>query len=149
MTLLANPDFAILLMLAGGLLICLECNLPGTIIPGAVGTLCLLIGAFSLSRLPLRPFSVVLLVAFVALIFLETRIATYGIFAIIGSCSLSFGLSTLLNNPTTTQHIHLAVAIPAGIVFGIVSFSLASIARRARCNKIRNDPNDTLWGEPE
>ena len=35
---LMNPDLAVLMLVVGGLLIYLEFNAPGTIVPGALGT---------------------------------------------------------------------------------------------------------------
>ena len=45
---LTNPDIAVLLLVLGGLLIYLEFNVPGTVVPGSLGTL------FVLAQ-PLRP----------------------------------------------------------------------------------------------
>ncbi len=43
---LINPNIALLLLVGGALLIYLEFNTPGTIVPGALGTLMVLLGVF-------------------------------------------------------------------------------------------------------
>ncbi len=45
LTRLASPDLAVLLVIVGGLLIYLEFNVPGTIVPGALGTLLVLLAS--------------------------------------------------------------------------------------------------------
>ncbi|HSZ16400.1 MAG TPA: hypothetical protein VK764_04830, partial [Terracidiphilus sp.] len=51
---LVNPNIALLLLVGGALLIYLEFNTPGTIVPGALGTLMVLLGIFGLDLLPIR-----------------------------------------------------------------------------------------------
>jgi membrane-bound serine protease (ClpP class) len=60
---LANPNLALLLLVGGALLIYLEFNIPGTIVPGALGTVMVLLAIFSLDLLPIRHTAVLLLLA--------------------------------------------------------------------------------------
>ncbi len=60
---LINPNIALLFLVGGALLIYLEFNVPGTIVPGALGTLMVLLAIFALGLLPIRFTSVLLLVA--------------------------------------------------------------------------------------
>jgi len=140
LTRLANPDLAVLLVVAGGLLIYLEFNVPGTVVPGALGTLCVLLGAFGLNLLPLRHTAIALVIAAVALIVLEAKFASHGILATVGIGCLVFGLATLVDGPAPELRVHLATAIGAGVGFGCISFFLAWIALRARRNKVLTGP---------
>ena len=58
-----NPDLAVLMLVIGGLLIYLEFNAPGTIVPGALGTLLVLLSLFALNLLPVHYTAVMLLLA--------------------------------------------------------------------------------------
>jgi len=136
LTRLANPDLAVLLLVAGALLIYLEFNVPGTIVPGALGTLLLLLGAFGLNLLPVRHTAVALLLAAVVLIVLEAKFTSHGVLAAAGIGCLVFGLATLVDAPIAELRVHLSTAIACGVGFGAVSFFLASIALRARRNKV-------------
>ncbi len=51
---LVNPNIALLFLVGGALLIYLEFNTPGTIVPGALGTLMVLLAIFALNLLPIR-----------------------------------------------------------------------------------------------
>ncbi len=140
LTRLANPDLAVLLLVAGALLIYLEFNVPGTIVPGALGTLLLLLGAFGLNLLPVRHTAVALLLAAVVLIVLEAKFTSHGILAAAGIGCLIFGLATLVDAPIAELRVHLSTAISCGLGFGGISFFLAWIALRARRNKVLTGP---------
>ena len=137
---LTSPDFAVLLLVIGGMLIYLEFNVPGTVVPGALGTLLVLLGLFGLNLLPIRHTAVLLLVAALVMIALETKFASHGVLALAGIVSLVFGLATLVDGPIVELRVHLATALGAGVGFGVVSFSLAWLALRARRSKILLGP---------
>ena len=143
---LTNPDFAVGLFVLGCLLIYLEFNVPGTVVPGAIGTLFVLLGLFGLNLLPVRHTAVVLLLAALVMILLETKFASHGILALAGTVSLVFGLATLVDGPIPELQVHNSVAIGAGIGFGIISFGLAFIALRAHRNKVLLGPQAMVGG---
>jgi membrane-bound serine protease (ClpP class) len=143
---LTNPDFAVCLLVLGGLLIYLEFNVPGTVVPGSIGTLFILLGLFGLNLLPVRHTAVVLLLAALVMMVLETKFASHGILALAGTVSLVFGLATLVNGPIPELRVHAGVAIGAGIGFGLISFGLAFIALRARRNKVLLGPQAMIGG---
>jgi len=128
--LLASPTHAVLLLLAGLLLLYLECNRPGSVFPGALGILLSLLGIFGLSHLQLRSLGLLLLLAAGTAILIEIRLPSSLLLAPAGIVALTLGLATLTEPP-----LPLSVAILSGIGFGTLSFALARIARRARTNK--------------
>src|SRR5277367_1148740 len=85
---LANPNIALLLLVGGALLIYLEFNIPGTIVPGALGTVMVLLAIFSLDLLPIRHTAVFFLMAAVVLMALELKFASHGVLAMAGIASL-------------------------------------------------------------
>lgn len=144
LTRLTDPNLAVLLLVLGGLLIYLEFNVPGTIIPGSFGTLLVLLSLFGLNLLPIRHTAVLLLIASVVLMFLETKFASHGMLALAGTVSLVFGLATLVNSPVPELQVHTGTALGAGIGFGAISFGLAWIALRARRGKVLTGPQAML-----
>jgi membrane-bound serine protease (ClpP class) len=132
---LTNPNLAVLFLIAGGLLIYLEFNVPGTIIPGALGTLLVCISLFSLNLLPVRYTAVMLIVGAFALLLLEAKFASHGVLATSGTLCLVFGLLTLIDAPIPELRVHSATAIAAGVAFGLITLFLVRIAIRARRNK--------------
>jgi membrane-bound serine protease (ClpP class) len=140
LTKLTNPNFTVFLLVLGGLLVYLEFNVPGTIVPGSIGTLFILLGLFGLNLLPIRHTAVLLILAAIVLIVLEAKFASHGVLALVGITSLVFGLATLVDAPIPELRVHTATALGAGLGFGIISFGLAWIALRARRNKILLGP---------
>jgi membrane-bound serine protease (ClpP class) len=137
---LMDPNLAVLILVLGGLLIYLEFNAPGTIIPGAVGTLLLLTALFALNLLPIRYTSVVLIIGAFVLMILEVKFPSHGILAFAGIIALIFGTLTLVNGPIPQMRVHPATAIASGLGFGIVTAILVRIAYRARHNKVMLGP---------
>jgi membrane-bound serine protease (ClpP class) len=137
---LTNPDVAVLLFVLGGLLIYLEFNVPGTIVPGSLGTLFVLLSLFGLNLLPIRHTAIVLLLAAFVLIVLEAKFGGHGALAAAGVVALIFGLATLVDGPIPELRVHLATALGAGLGFGAITFGLAWIALKARRGKVLTGP---------
>lgn len=135
-----DPNLAVLILVLGGLLIYLEFNAPGTIIPGALGTLLLLTAVFSLNLLPVRYTSVMLLVAAFALLILEAKFPSHGVVAGAGVVALVFGTLTLVDAPIPELRVHLSTALACGVAFGLITLFLVRIAMRARRNKVLTGP---------
>jgi membrane-bound serine protease (ClpP class) len=143
---LTNPDIAVLLLVLGGLLIYLEFNVPGTVVPGSLGTLFVLLSLFGLNLLPVRHTAIVLLLAAVVLMVLEAKFASHGVLAFAGVASLVFGFATLVDGPIPELRVHLGTAVGAGLGFGTISFVLAWIAVRARRGKVLTGPQAMIGG---
>jgi membrane-bound serine protease (ClpP class) len=132
---LINPNIALLLLVGGALLIYLEFNTPGTIVPGALGTLMVLLGVFGLNLLPVRYAAVALIIAAIILIILEAKFGGHGALAIAGIISLVFGMMTLVASPIPELDVYPWVALSIGIAFGLITVFLLRLAVRARRQK--------------
>ncbi len=134
---LIDPNIALLLLVGGALLIYLEFNTPGTIVPGAIGTLMVLLGVFALNLLPIRYTAVMLLVAAAALLVLEAKFGGHGALAIAGIVCLTLGTLTLVAAPVPELTVHPWVAIALSTAFGGITVFLVRLAVRARRMKVR------------
>jgi membrane-bound serine protease (ClpP class) len=132
---LINPNIALMLLVGGALLIYLEFNTPGTIVPGALGALMVLLGVFALNLLPIRYTAVMLLVAAVILLVLEAKFGGHGALAIAGTISLALGMMTLVASPIPQLDVHPWLAGSIGIAFGLITVFLLRLAVRARRRK--------------
>jgi membrane-bound serine protease (ClpP class) len=134
---LVNPNIALLMLVGGALLIYLEFNAPGTIVPGALGTLLVLLAIFGLNLLPIRYTSVLLLAAALTLLLLEAKFGGHGALAIAGIVCLTFGMLTLVAAPVPEMEISPGVAIGVSAGFGVITVFLVRLAVRARHLKTR------------
>ena len=134
---LVNPNIALLLLVGGALLIYLEFNAPGTIVPGALGTLMVLLAIFGLNLLPIRYTAVLLLLAALVLMLLEAKFGGHGALAIAGIVCLTFGTLTLVAAPVPELAINPWVAIAVSAGFGGITVFLVRLVVRARRRKAR------------
>jgi membrane-bound serine protease (ClpP class) len=134
---LVNPNIALLLLVGGALLIYLEFNTPGTIVPGALGTLMVLLAVFALNLLPIRYTAVLLLVAAIALLVLEAKFGGHGALAIAGIVCLTLGMLTLIAAPVPELAVNPWVAVAVSTAFGGITAFLVRLAVRARRMKSR------------
>jgi membrane-bound serine protease (ClpP class) len=142
---LMDPNLAVLILILGGLLIYVEFNAPGTIIPGALGTLLLFTALFALNLLPVHYTAVMLLIASFVLMLLEAKFPSHGVLGGVGIVTLVFGTLTLVDGPIPELRVQLATAIACGVAFGLITVFLVRIAVRARRNKVMTGP-DALVG---
>jgi membrane-bound serine protease (ClpP class) len=141
---LVNPNIALLFLVGGALLIYLEFNVPGTIVPGALGTLMVLLAIFALGLLPIRFTSVLLLVAALVLLLLEAKFGGHGALAIAGIVCLTFGMLTLVAAPVQEMAISPWVALAVSAAFGSITVFLVRLAVRARRMKSRLGPSSLV-----
>ncbi len=144
---LVDPNIALLFLVGGALLIYLEFNSPGTIVPGALGTLMVLLAVFALNLLPIRYTAVMLLVAAMVLLLLEAKFGGHGALAIAGIVCLTFGMLTLVAAPVPEMGISPVVAIAVSVAFGVITVVLVRLAMRARQRKSRLGA-DAMVGSP-
>lgn len=142
---LVDPNIALLFLVGGALLIYLEFNTPGTIVPGALGSLMVLLAIFALNLLPIRYTAVLLLVAALIFLLLEAKFGGHGALAIAGIVCLTFGMLTLVAAPVPEMGISPMVAIAVSLAFGAITFFLVRLAVRARERKSLIGP-DALVG---
>jgi membrane-bound serine protease (ClpP class) len=134
---LMKPDLALFILVLGGLLIYLEFHVPGTIVPGATGTLLVLLALFALNLLPIHYTSAALLVAGLLLLVAEAKFPSHGLLSLVGTAALVFGMVTLVDGPVPQLRVTLMTAVAAGVAFGGITFFIAGAAMRAKRNKVK------------
>jgi membrane-bound serine protease (ClpP class) len=141
-----TPDAAIALFTLGTLLIYLELNRPGSILPGAIGLLLTLLAIAAILPQPLNPFGLILLAAASLFFLINLRRTLHPIFAILSTTILILGFQYLFKT-TTHPILHITTSIACGLILGTSSTYLATIAQRARANK-RLDLNRARTSRP-
>lgn len=89
--LLTNPTISYLLLLAGLAGWYIEFQSPGVIVPAAVGSICLLLFAFSLSAIPVNLLAVAFVIVGFALLFVEVYVGAMGIAALGAAGAIALG----------------------------------------------------------
>ena len=131
---LATPDIAVLLILAGMLGLYVEFTQPGVIVPGVVGGICLVLGFVSLQIIPFSWLGLFLILSGLVLFVLEVFITSYGLLFATGVACILMGGSMLFHMPEVSDlnvsfwsvlvPAVAALAAFAGIVVFIIGRSL-------------------------
>ncbi len=133
---LMDPNVAFILLAVGALALYAEFNHPGTVVPGTVGVVFILLAIFALNLLPTRFAALVLILASFVLFALEAKFATHGVLAIGGMVTLTLGGLLLVDAPIPQMRVHLLTALGVSIPMGVITVFLMSIALKARANKV-------------
>ena len=132
---LTPADSALLLLLAGILLLYAEFNRPGTILLGAGGALLFMLGVYKLLPLHFSVFFAGVAILGIAVQLFELRFplrSLHAAGAAAGTLALILGLRNLIDSPSGA---HWIVAIVTGAVFSAVTYTLGRIALLAARNK--------------
>ena len=116
--LLVNPTIAYLLLLIGLVGIALEIFSPGLIIPGTVGVVSFLLGAYGTAQLPVTAVGIALLVIGFALIVAEVHLPTQGVLGVVGIVSLAVSGLLLFDTGSEDFETSAPVVIIVAIVLG-------------------------------
>jgi len=129
-----SPDGCVLLFTFGVLLIYVELNRPGSILPGAVGLLLALLAVAPFFHQHLSPAAILAIAVGGALLARGLRRSTSAITPVAATLCLVFGLLYLVRGAGSVR-VHASTAVPCGLVLGLGTSILTRIARRARLNK--------------
>jgi membrane-bound serine protease (ClpP class) len=120
---IADPNIAYLLMMAGILGLYMEFSHPGTIFPGVAGAICLLLAAAALQLLPINYTGLAFMIFGVALLVGEAFFPSFGVLGVGGIVSLAFGSLLLFDTPTSDFGVDRSIVFTAVATLG--SFVLA------------------------
>ena len=118
MQILVNPNVAYLLLLVGMIGIALEAAAPGTILPGLLGGIALVLGLIGTLQLPVAAIGVVLLVLAAALFVAEAHLPTGGLVGVAGIAALIAGGLLLFRPDGGGPTVSPWVAVPVAVVLG-------------------------------
>jgi membrane-bound serine protease (ClpP class) len=141
---IVNPTVAYLLLLLGIVGIAIELFSPGLIIPGAVGAVSLLLGAFGSAQLPVTAAGVALLVLGFALIVAEVHLPTHGVLGVAGVVALVFSGLLLFNTDSDAFEVSAPVVIVTGVLLGGALLFAATKAIEARRAPVRTGREEMI-----
>jgi len=114
---LADPNVAYILMMLGIYGLFFELSNPGSLVPGIMGGICLLLALFAFQALPVSYAGVGLILLGVVLLILEVKVTSFGGLTIGGVVSLVLGSLMLFDSPDPWARVSLTVIIPVVTVF--------------------------------
>ena len=134
LNILANPNVAYLLMMAGLLGLYVEFTHPGVFFPGIAGGICLLLGMAALQVLPINYSGLALIGLGLALLIAELFLPSFGILGVGGIVAFVLGSLLLFDTPDSTLAVDRNIVYAAAATFGgftlLVSYLVVRSQRR-------------------
>ncbi|MBW2385258.1 MAG: nodulation protein NfeD [Deltaproteobacteria bacterium] len=124
---LADPNVAVILMLAGLMGLYIEFNNPGLILPGVVGAVCLVLTGFALQILPFSWVGLMLILVGLGLLMAEMFVTSYGALFAAGIACFLLGGTMVFDAPEVSDlNVDFwSVLLPS--VLGLASFGGALV----------------------
>lgn len=126
--LLSDPNIAYILMILGVNGLIFELSNPGSILPGVVGGICLLLAFYTLGTLPLN-YAGLALIAFAFILFvIEVKMPTHGLLTVGGIVSLFLG--SLMLTSGAAPYLSISPVVIA-LVVGFTALFFAFVVGKA------------------
>ncbi len=132
---ISDPTVAYMLMLIGFYGIFFELSNPGSIAPGVIGAIALVLAFYAFQTLPVNYAGLLLIIIGIVLFILEVKITSYGLLSLGGLACLILGSMMLFDRAVPALRLSLSVIVPAALVsaaFFFFTFRLAYRAQRAK-----------------
>uniref|UniRef100_A0A7V0Z4T4 Nodulation protein NfeD n=1 Tax=candidate division WOR-3 bacterium TaxID=2052148 RepID=A0A7V0Z4T4_UNCW3 len=120
---LTNPNIAYILLLLGIYGLFFELQNPGTIFPGVVGGICLILGFYALHLLPVNYAGVALIILSAIFFILEIYVTSHGLLSVGGVISLVIGSLILFGSDQPFLRVSWEVIMVVVIII-VIFFSL-------------------------
>ena len=132
LTILTNPNLVLILGMIGVYGIILEFSNPGSLFPGTVGIICLILAGYSLQMLPLNYAGLALILVGIALIVAEAMIPSFGILGFGGIVSFLIGGLMLFDTEVEAFQLGWPTLGASAVVMAILVFATIHIALKVR-----------------
>jgi membrane-bound serine protease (ClpP class) len=135
LNLISDPNIAYVLMLLGFYGLFFELTNPGSLFPGVIGGICLILAFYAFQTLPVNYAGLLLIILALILFILEVKITSHGILTIGGIIAMIIGSLMLFESPAPFMKLSLTLVLPAVLVtalFFSVTLGLAFKAQRRK-----------------
>ena len=141
---LTNPNLVIILGMLGFYGILLEFYNPGSVIPGTVGVICLLLAGYALHVLPINYAGLGLIALGVGLMIGEAMAPSFGVMGIGGIISFTLGGIMLFDSDMSAFRVALPVIFAIAVVSALLLFVTISIALKMRRRPVTTGPEQLV-----
>ncbi len=128
---ITDPNVAYMLMLLGFYGLFFELTNPGSIFPGVMGGICLILAFYAFQTLPVNYAGLLLIILAVILFILEIKIVSHGVLTIGGVIAMLIGSLMLFESRGPFMKLSLFLILPAVIVTALFFTVVVGLAYRA------------------
>lgn len=135
LAMMANPNIALLLMMIGVYGLLFEFYTPGSIGPGVIGAICLLLGAYGLAMLPLNIVGIALIVLGLGLMVAEAMAPSFGVLGVGGIVAFIIGALMLIDADIPGIGISWQMVVPLALTSAVAIAMIGMLAMKVRKRK--------------
>jgi membrane-bound serine protease (ClpP class) len=134
---ISDPNIAYILLMIGLAGLYFELANPGTVLPGVVGGIALILAFFSMQTLPVNTAGIMLILLSIIFFILELKVTSYGMLSFAGIFSMVLGSMMLFKGAGPQFQVAWHVLLPtvllvAGFFVGVVVLVVRAHTRKAR-----------------
>ncbi len=127
LNMLSDPNIAYILFMLGLYGLLFELYNPGSIFPGIVGGICIILAFYSFHTLPINYAGLALIIFAIILFILEIKVISHGLLTVGGAISLILGSIMLIDNESTLEFVKISWQIIVLFVVLTVLFFLCAV----------------------
>jgi len=128
LSILSDPNLAYILLMLGIYGLFFELYNPGSIFPGVVGGICLILSFYSMHTLPINYAGLALILFAIILFVLEIKIISHGILSVGGIISLFLGSIMLIDDDSFLEAVEISMELIILVVVLTAAFFLFAIS---------------------
>ncbi len=132
---LSDPNIAYIFMMLGVYGLLFELYNPGSILPGIVGVISLIIAFYSLHTLPLNYAGIALIIFAIVLFVLEIKVTSHGLLTAGGTGSLILGSLMLFQTESTLDFVALSWQVILLVAFFTATFFFFAIGMGVKAQR--------------
>jgi len=149
LSIITNPNVAFILMLIGIYGIIFEFTTPGTMVPGTIGVISLLLALYALNLLPINYAGAGLVLIGVGLMIAEVFIGSFGVIGIAGVIAFGIGSFMMFNSGVPGFELSLSVLAAAMIVTAGLFVLVIALLLRSRKHPVVTGQEGIMGAEGE
>ncbi len=111
LNIISDPNVAYMLLMLGFYGVLFELYNPGSVLPGIIGVIGLILGLYALHTLPVNYAGLALLLFGIILFILEIKITSYGMLTIGGIVSVLLGSLMLIRNDSSLEFVRISRSV--------------------------------------
>jgi membrane-bound serine protease (ClpP class) len=146
---ITNPNVAFILMLIGIYGIIFEFTTPGTMVPGTIGGISLLLALYALNLLPINYAGAALVLLGVGLMVAEVFIGSFGVIGVAGVIAFGIGSFMMFHSGVPGFELSLSVLAAAMIVTAALFVLVIALLLRSRKRPVVTGQEGIMGAEGE
>ncbi|MBC7745659.1 MAG: nodulation protein NfeD [Flavobacterium sp.] len=134
---ISDPNVAYILMMLGFYGILFELYSPGSIVPGVIGAICLILAFYAMHTLPINYAGMALIGLAIILFVLEIKIVSYGVLGIGAVIALAIGSMMLIKTDSALDFMQISLTVILAITITTALFFSFLIGMAVKGQKIK------------